>query len=222
MYLKNVWFILVWRILIIISTAYGVYCGIFLVSGETNFSFLLYYTTQSNLWCFLLYVYIVLRMVSQMIKHQSVPKILCSSWLKGGLTSAILVTFLLYQFIIIPYCLEHGAAHQMFSSSDIAVHYLSPFLIFIDFLLVDPKKQYRWYTPFQWLAIPILYFLFVVGCSFTHVPVPEPEHPFLYFFLDIGEIGVKAFSVNMIKLTLLFLSAGYFTIFINDIKIGKK
>lgn len=222
MYLKNVYFTLFWRILIIISTAYGIYCGIFLVSGEKNFGFLLYYTMQSNLWCFLLYVYIILKMIRKMIKHQPVPRTLCSSWLKGGLTSAIIVTFLLYQFIIIPYCLENGAAHQMFSPSDIAVHYISPFLVFTDFLFVDSKKQYSWYTPFQWLAIPILYFVFVLTCSFVHVPVPEPEHPFLYFFLDIKDIGIKAFSINIIKLTLLFLVAGYFTVFVNDIKIGKK
>ena len=176
---KNVWFTLLWRILIIISTAYGIYAGVFLISGETNFKILLYYTMQSNLWCLILYSYIVVKMLYQLRKHQSIQKKICSSWLKGGLTSAILVTFLLYQFIIIPYCLEHGSVHQM-------------------------------------------YFLFVVTCSFIHVPVPEPEHPFLYFFLDIGDIGIKGFSLNMIKLTLLFLSAGYFTVFINDIKIGKK
>ena len=219
---KNVWFTLLWRILIIISTAYRIYAGVFLISGETNFKILLYYTMQSNLWCLILYSYIVVKMLYQLRKHQSIQKKICSSWLKGGLTSAILVTFLLYQFIIIPYCLEHGSVHQMFSPSDISVHYLAPFLVFIDFLLFDPKKQYSWYTPFQWLSIPILYFLFVVTCSFIHVPVPEPEHPFLYFFLDIGDIGIKGFSLNMIKLTLLFLSAGYFTVFINDIKIGKK
>lgn len=222
MYFKNVWFPLFWRILIIISTFYGVYCGVFLVSGETNFGFLLYYTTQSNLWCFLLYVYIVMGMIRQMINHQPVSKNLCSYWLKGGLTSAIIVTFLLYQFIIIPYCLENGAAHQMFSPSDIAVHYVSPFLIFLDYMMFDQKKQFKWYTPFQWLAIPIIYFLFIIGCSFTHVPVPEPEHPFLYFFLDVGELGIKAFSSNIIKLTVIFLAAGYFTVLMNDIKIGKK
>ena len=221
MYLKNPWFTLLWRILIIISTAYGVYCGVFLVSGETNFGFLLYYTTQSNLWCLIIYIYIVIKMIGQMIKHQSVENILCSSWLKGGFTSSIIVTFLLYQLVIIPYCLENGAAHEMFSPSDISVHYISPFLVFMDLMLFDPKKIYNWYTPFQWLSIPIIYFLFVVACSFTQVPVPEPEHPFLYFFLDLQQIGIKAFSFNIIKLTLIFLVAGYFTVFMNDMKIGK-
>lgn len=93
---KNVWFTLLWRILIIISTAYGIYAGVFLISGETNFKILLYYTMQSNLWCLILYSYIVVKMLYQLRKHQSIQKKICSSWLKGGLTSAILVTFLLY------------------------------------------------------------------------------------------------------------------------------
>lgn len=222
MYLKNAGFTLLWRILIIISTTYGVYGGIFLASGETNFGFLLFYTTQSNFWCLILYIFIVIRMIIKMIKHQPVENILCSSWLKGGLTSAIIVTFLLYQTIIIPYCLENGAAHEMFSLSDIAVHYISPFLVFVDMMLFDSKKIYDCYTPFQWLLIPIIYFLFVVSYSFINFPVPEPEHPFLYFFLDIERIGIKAFSFNIIKLTLIFLVAGYFTVLMNNVKIGKR
>lgn len=98
--------------------------------------------------------------------------------------------------------------HQLFSSTDIAVHYLSPFLVVMDMILFDKNQDYSWYIPFQWLLIPIIYFFYIVGRTFFHRPVPEPEHPYLYFFLDITDIGI----------TLIFLVAGYFVLIINQIK----
>ena len=88
---------------------------------------------------------------------------------------AIIVTFILYQFIILPYCLKYGSMHQLFSSTDIAVHYLSPFLVVMDMILFDKNQDYSfWYIPFQWLLIPIIYFFYIVGRTFFHRPVPEP------------------------------------------------
>ena len=139
-------------------------------------------------------------------------------WIKGGITVAIIVTFILYQFIIVPYCLKYGSMHQLFSSTDIAVHYLSPFLVVMDTILFDKSQDYPWYTPFQWLLIPIIYFFYIVGRTFLHRPVPEPEHPYLYFFLDITDIGIQSFIHNIIGITLIFLVAGYFVLIINQIK----
>ena len=108
--------------------------------------------------------------------------------------------------------------HQLFSSTDIAVHYLSPFLVVMDMILFDKNQDYSWYIPFQWLLIPIIYFFYIVGRTFFHRPVPEPEHPYLYFFLDITDIGIQSFIHNIIGITLIFLVAGYFVLIINQIK----
>ena len=195
----------IWRILILISTSYGIYGGVYMAADQPNLGFLLYYTTQSNLWCCLFFLYL-------MMTNRKHP------WIKGGITVAIIVTFILYQFIIVPYCLKYGSMHQLFSSTDIAVHYLSPFLVVMDTILFDKSQDYPWYTPFQWLLIPIIYFFYIVGRTFFHRPVPEPEHPYLYFFLDITDIGIQSFIHNIIGITLIFLVAGYFVLIINQIK----
>lgn len=195
----------IWRILILISTSYGIYGGVYMAAGESNSGFLLYYTTQSNLWCFVFFLYL-------MITNRKHP------WIKGGITVAIIVTFILYQFVIVPYCLKYGSMHQLFSMEDIAVHYLSPFLVFMDAILFDKGEDYSWYTPFQWLLIPILYFSYIVGRTFFHRPVPEPNHPYLYFFLDIQNIGTKAFIYNLIGIAITFLAVGYFVVLIHQIK----
>lgn len=88
--------------------------------------------------------------------------------------------------------------HQLFSPSDIAVHYLSPFLVAMDTILFDERIDYPWYTPFTWLIIPITYFSYIVGRTFFHRSVPEPEPPYLYFFLDISKIGLQTFIHNII------------------------
>ena len=40
----------------------------------------------------------------------------------------------------------------------------------------------------------------------------------LYFFLDITDIGIQSFIHNIIRITLIFLVAGYFVLIINQIK----
>lgn len=52
-------FKLIWRILILIGTIYGIYGGVYMVTGQPNSGFLLYYITQSNLWCFLFFSYLI-------------------------------------------------------------------------------------------------------------------------------------------------------------------
>lgn len=218
MYLKYKNLVLMWRILILISTVYGIYGGVYLATKEPNAYFLLYYTTQSNLWCFLFYLYLIIHMIGLMQKHQPIPKNLGSIWLKGGITAAIILTFFIYQFIIVPYCLKNGAMHQLFSPSDIAVHYLSPFLVLIDYILCNPKQCYTWVTPLQWLVIPYTYLSYIVARTFFHRPVPEPEHPYLYFFLDWQQLGLQSVAYNILGITIIFLAVGYFIVLINQIK----
>ena len=220
-FIKHAKIVLIWRILILVSTIYGIYGGVYLAAGNPNPYFLLFYTTQSNLWCFLLYLYLVIKMIPILAKRQLLPRNLVPPWLKGGLTSAIIVTFLLYQFIVVPYCLENGAMHQIFSSSDMAVHYLSPLLVFIDFIFCTQKTYYNWKTPFQWLSIPFTYFIYIVARTFFNRPVPEPQHPYLYFFFDVQQIGVQSFIHNLLGITVMFLAVGYFLVLINQIQLKK-
>ena len=97
----------IWRILILISTSYGIYGGVYMAAGESNSGFLLYYTTQSNLWCFVFFLYL-------MITNRKHP------WIKGGITVAIIVTFILYQFVIVPYCLKYGSMRSGLTAANIA------------------------------------------------------------------------------------------------------
>ena len=71
----------IWRILILISTSYGIYGGVYMAADQPNLGFLLYYTTQSNLWCCLFFLYL-------MMTDRKRP------WIKGGITAAIIVTFI--------------------------------------------------------------------------------------------------------------------------------
>lgn len=160
-------------------------------------------------------------MIPILAKRQLITRNLVLPWLKGGLTSAVIETFLLYQFIIVPYCLENGAIHQIFSSSDIAVHYLSPLLVFIDFIFCAQKGCYNWKTPLQWLIIPLNYFIYIVSRTFFNRPVPEPQHPYVYFFFDIQKIGGQSFIYNLLGITVMFLAVGYFLLLINHIQLKK-
>lgn len=85
---------------------------------------------------------------------------------------------------------------QLFSPSDIAVHYLSPFLVVMDTILFDKSQDYPWYMPFEWLLTPVLYFSYIVGRTFFHRSVPQPY--ISSYILPI--LGFKGLSITSSEL----------------------
>ena len=169
-----------------------VFMGCLYGTDQPNSGFLLYYTTQSNLWCCLFFLYL-------MMTNRKRP------WIKGGITATIIVTFILYQFIILPYCLKYGSMHQLFSSTDIAVHYLSPFLVVMDMILFDKNQDYSWYT----ISVVInLHHLFLHCWPYILSPTCSRTRASLSLFLfRYYRYWDSSFIHSIIGITLIFLVA---------------
>ncbi|MBC7460108.1 MAG: Pr6Pr family membrane protein [Thermoleophilia bacterium] len=73
------------------------------------------------------------------------------------------------------------------------VHYISPALLALDYLLVAPTSRLRWRSAFAWLAFPLAYliFTFVRGGIIDWYPYPFLDHRL------VGWSGVARHSIGI-------------------------
>lgn len=162
-----------------------------LASGLAIFK---YFTILSNLFVVLFFLmYFLLRLD----KEKSF-----NHWL-GAVTLYITVTCLV--FIIF---LQKGySPHGLGLLSNILNHYIVPVLT-ISFLIFYRKDYFFKYQDiFKWLLFPILYILFVlIQGSFTN--------DYIYPFLNLNQLGIGLFLVNVFILFLLFIILSVLNVFL--------
>jgi len=85
--------------------------------------------------------------------------------------------------------------------ADTTLHYLTPAIYLIDWLLFTPKGTLRWRSVLPWLVFPLAYGLYSIfrGPLAGFYPYP---------FLDVSNLGLAKVLVNMAAMTTLFLALG--------------
>lgn len=164
-----------------------------------------YYTMLSNMVCFLYFGYLVLRRPEQE-----------NPMLKGAVTVCIVVTGLVYHFMLNG-AMEAGVgAVGEVTFTDIAantlVHYIVPTMTVLDYLLFAPKGAFRWWHPFTWIAAPAVYAVFVLiraevsSKMFAGFSGPS-RYP--YPFVDVDLFGFGTVLLMIAGILLAFLLLGY-------------
>ena len=78
------------------------------------------------------------------------------------------------------------------------LHAVSPVLFILDWIVLEKKGEYIWGDIKKWVLFPISYLIYVVIlCGILR------EYP--YGFMDLSKLSIKAFSINMIGLTSVFV-----------------
>ncbi len=141
---------------------------------------LMYYTVQSNLLVSIFAVYMVYAM-SKEVDLQT-RKFLR---LKAAVTMSIMITCVVYHFMLAP------LADDFWRVENLLCHYIVPLYFLLDTLLVDCQRQYKWFDPIWWTALPIFYMMFgLVNGLFIKIPIPDAkDSPFAYFFLNVPKYG---------------------------------
>lgn len=141
---------------------------------------MMYYTVQSNLLVSLFSLYMVYAMVQG--KDLQTTGFLR---LKAGVTMSILITFVIYHILLAP------IAEDFWRVENLLCHYIVPILFLLDTLFVDRQKQYKWYDPILWTALPLAYMAFgLLNGLVWQIPIPNAkDSPFPYFFLNVGKKG---------------------------------
>ena len=122
---------------------------------------------------------------------------------KGALTLYITVTFIIYAVILSP--LHQPTGLGVFTN--LMIHYIMP-LAFIGDWIITESNNYEWNFIPIWFVYPISYLCFAVIHGFT-------VGSFIYPFLNFDELGLLAFSMNVIMLVIFFTLLSTCYIFIS-------
>lgn len=202
----NLKFIFYSRVLLFLAAFTGVYLEI---TKRGGFGMLLYYTVLSNLLVtvFTAYLLYVMRRSGENWQSQ------CLLRLKGGVTMSIMITCVIYHFMLAP------IATDFYRLENFLCHYIVPLWFLADTLLFDKQGQYKIWDPVLWTILPLVYMIFALFNGLVlKLPVPNSKvSPFPYFFLDVA----KGWDV-VIKWCLIifaaYMVAGFIFYLIKQIK----
>lgn len=190
--------------------------GIGLELYKKGLYMLTYYTLLSNI----LVVGFSLYLLKAMIKdYQSALTNRGLLRLKGAVTIAIMLTFLVYHFMLAPL----ATPEKYYQVENFLVHYIVPILFFIDWLLVDKRGQYKRLDPILWCLVPALYSIgALIKGYFFQIEIPgQVNSPYPYFFLNIDRFGFLGVFQFMVGILLGYLVLGLVLYGIKMYKAGK-
>ena len=128
--------------------------------GEFKRINFLYFTIISNMFCCGLFITLTIKTLID-IKREGIHGISSiSPHIKGEVLISILLTMIVYHFILIPYALKINP-YQSLKTTDIIFHYVMPLVTLFDWILFDEKRRFSWYDPIVWTIGPYLYMIFV-------------------------------------------------------------
>ncbi len=179
--------------------------GVALQIIQDGWGMMLYYTLLSNLLVGIFLLYITVKKENHYL-------------LKSSITMAILITFLIYHFLLAP-LVTYSQFHNL---RNYIVHYIVPIAMVLDTLVFDEKNQYKLMDPFKWSLILMIYFGFAMLNGFIfklNVPA-SPDSPFPYFFMNVHKFGIMQVGINTFILLIGYIILGYLFLLVKKI-IGK-
>ncbi|HAQ56394.1 MAG TPA: hypothetical protein DCR44_03180 [Acholeplasmatales bacterium] len=189
---------------IVFQSAFIIVCllGIvlFIHRNGAFFDAMSYFTLQSNVLCLIVMAISLFRTVAGSTSHVRSFHVV-----KTGTTVAILVTFIVYHFILRPVMIQFETMSDTPELSSILVHYVAPLWFFANYLLFEPKGALRESDGIFFYVFPVIYISLVFASVFigNRWGIGDLDYP--YPFLDPGVIGwlgvmtaitVIAFFVN--------------------------
>lgn len=206
---------IIFKVLFLITCGYGLYLTF--NTAPSGFAiYISYYTTQSNILVFMVMLIMLIREFFHQGKRTRFLTIL-----KALSTVSIMVTFLIYHFILSPY-INADVSNVSGGYGNIIVHYITPLWFFFDYLIFDTKGATRLIDPFLYIIFPMYYFLFaniraVNGELYDYGSLISQ---FPYPFLDYAIFGIYGVSAAVFVIILADLFMGF--LFVGLDKVMKK
>ena len=171
-----------------------------------------YFTTQVNILVFLSYFYYLIRLQFLSNKTQR------NMFVKQALLVYVLLTMIVYAFVIIPYITNNDVNYEVGSSKDILIHLVTPALVCIDYAMFDIKGKFRKINIISVFLFPLTYLLYVyvyvsMGGRFTLAG----ESLFPYFFLNYEVYGLEYTVLSVFGLFIFIAFNGWLTYVIDEI-----
>lgn len=181
-------------------------------------SILSFYTMQSNIFVLVFYLTSV---IIRRFKHDWKTTDLYY-FFKGATVMVISLTFIVYIISLQPLSFAMDvktSSGNIFRFSNLFVHFFTPVMVFLDYLLCDEKGHFKMRYPFLWYIFPAIYPIYVYiyssqGGRFFGV---GGSKKYAYYFLDIDKIGVCGVFNYIIFISLCFILLCYMFIVLDKI-----
>ena len=135
---------------------------------------------------------------------------------RGGLLLSILVVCLVYAFMLAPELASNASIqYEVFSFSDILVHFVAPILVLLDYIFFTKKGNVLWYYSLAWLVYPVVYCVVAIMRGLLGGEIEGLGSSFPYYFLDVGVLGWGNVLLVVVALAAMFVGLG-FIIYILD------
>ena len=194
------------RIFLFLAAFTGVYLEI---AKHGGFGMLLYYTVLSNLLVAIFTLYL-LKVMSRLGENWQRLSLLR---LKGGVTMSIMITCVIYHFLLAP------IATNFYTLENFLCHYIVPLWFLADTLFFDKQSQYKIWDPVVWTILPLLYMIFALFNGLVlKLDIPNSKvSPFPYFFLNVNKGWDVVFKWCLI-IFVAYMVAGFIFYLIKQIK----
>ena len=179
-----------------------------LQTGHIRAGMFCFYTNLSNL---LVLVYELALAIAAGLPHSAVLRLLTDDTLSFSMALCILVTHLVYQFVLVPDAKRNGKRFADFGASfgNLCVHYLTPLLVVAQWLLLADKSSLGWRSALWWLTLPLAYFAFAMLRGRSGKPIGHTRLVYPYPFLDLPRLGWRKFTGYVMGMLLSFFLLGY-------------
>lgn len=176
---------------------------------------LLYYTVLSNILVFSSLIFFI---IYDFNKGDATTNIKLLRY-KGGVTMAILITGVIYHFLLAP----STKPEDFWTVRNLLVHYIVPWGLVLDTLVFDARKAYRLREPLYWSLAPLAYFAFaLLNGLVLKLPIPHAKNsPFAYFFINVNKLGWNKVLLNVLLISTGYIAVGYLIYFLKRF-IGRK
>lgn len=186
--------------------------GLVIISGISSGNFqpiqFIFYTIQSNIVIFVLYLGIIINSIYKSFKHKRIKSSDLSSNIMGGATLMIVVTGLVFNFILAP-SLADSSSYSLGSLSNLLVHTFTPLMVFIDWVLFVKEKDLKKIKPLTWTIIPLVYWIFTIIRAQVAGPIAGFNSYYPYFFIDANTLGWTKVFAYVFFLLIFFILFGY-------------
>ena len=175
-------------------------------TGKIRPGMFCFYTSQSNL---LVVVYEFALFTAWLLRADAVFPLLAAPGTALAVTVCIWGTHLIYHFALLPYVRRTGRSFVDSSQGrigNILVHYVTPLLTVLQWLLLADKTGLGVRHALYWLVIPLYYLIYILLRARTGKPIGNTDLLYPYFFLDYPSLGRKKFCLNVAILLVTFFT----------------
>ncbi|NDO45612.1 Pr6Pr family membrane protein [Clostridium sp. MD294] len=190
-----------YRLFLVIGCGIGLFIKLGLYQGKIKWYTLMYYTNWSNFFVFVLFLFLLL-----FPEYNNSKKLLN---IKGGVTMMMLLTGFIYHFLLNGRDFNMEPITTTKGLGSFLLHYYTPFLVFLDWILWDKKGMFFQKAAFFWTIIPYIYMvlIFCIASKGSFIPNQNTSYPYKFIAVDL--LGWERVVVNIIALSACYIAAGY-------------